>query len=133
MRFLKDELKILAITMLASLDQGDLADLGFRCDVESLVRSRAQRALEIGCDGVVSSSLEISSLRKALGDQLIIVVSGIRPMQNRPVDDQKRVVTSTEAFQKGADFIVAGRPIRGTENPRAKAEAIQAEIVAVFA
>jgi len=129
----KEGLKILAVTVLTSLDQGDLEDLGFQCDVETLVRSRAQRALEIGCDGVVSSGLEISSLRRDLGDQLIIVVPGIRPVQNRPVDDQKRVVTPTEAFQKGADFIVVGRPIRDAEDPRTKAEAIQAEIAAVFA
>ncbi|WP_133510621.1 orotidine-5'-phosphate decarboxylase [Candidatus Thiosymbion oneisti] len=129
----KNGLKILAVTVLTSLDQGDLEDLGFQCDVEALVRSRAQRALEIGCDGVVSSGLEISSLRKDVGDQLMIVVPGIRPVQNRPVDDQKRVVTPTQAFQRGADFIVVGRPIRDAEDPRARAEAIQAEIAAVFA
>jgi len=129
----KNGLKILAVTVLTSLDQGDLEDLGFQCDVEALVRSRAQRALEIGCDGVVSSGLEISSLRRALGNRLIIVVPGIRPVQNRPVDDQKRIVTPTQAFQNGADYIVVGRPIRDAEDPRAKAEAIQAEIAAVFA
>jgi len=129
----KNGLKILAVTVLTSLDQGDLEDLGFQCDVETLVRSRAQRALEIGCDGVISSGLEISSLRQELGDQLMIVVPGIRPVQNRPVDDQKRVVTPTQAFQNGADFIVVGRPIRDAEDPRATAEAIQAEIAAVFA
>jgi len=129
----KNGLKILAVTVLTSLDQGDLEDLGFQCDVEALVRSRAQRALEIGCDGVVSSGLEISSLRRALGNRLIIVVPGIRPVQNRSVDDQKRIVTPTQAFQNGADYIVIGRPIRDAEDPRAKAEAIQAEIAAVFA
>jgi len=129
----KNGLKILAVTVLTSLDQGDLEDLGFQCDVEALVRSRAQRALEIGCDGVVSSGLEISSLRRALGNRLIIVVPGIRPVQNRSVDDQKRIVTPTQAFQNGADYIVVGRPIRDAEDPRAKAEAIQAEIAAVFA
>jgi len=129
----KNGLKILAVTVLTSLDQGDLEDLGFQCDVETLVRSRAQRALEIGCDGVISSGLEISSLRKGLRDQLIIVVPGIRPVQNRPVDDQKRVVTPTQAFQNGADYIVVGRPIRDAEDPRATAEAIQTEIAAVFA
>jgi len=129
----KNGLKILAVTVLTSLDQGDLEDLGFECDVEALVRSRAKRALAIGCDGVISSGLEISSLRKDLGDQLIIVVPGIRPVQNRPLDDQKRVVTPTEAFWNGADYIVVGRPIRDAEDPCAKAEAIQDEIAAVFA
>jgi len=129
----KNGLKILAVTVLTSLDRGDLEDLGFQCDVESLVLSRARRALELGCDGIISSGLEISSLRKDLGDQLIIVVPGIRPVQNRPLDDQKRVVTPTQAFQDGADYIVVGRPIRDAEDPRAKAEAIQAEIAVVFA
>jgi len=129
----KNGLKILAVTVLTSLDQGDLEDLGFQCDVKALVRSRAERALEIGCDGIISSGLEISSLRKDLGDQLIIVVPGIRPVQNRPVDDQKRVVTPTEAFRNGADFIVVGRPIRDAKDPLAKAEEIQDEIAAVFA
>jgi len=129
----KNGLKILAVTVLTSLDQGDLEDLGFQCDVENLVRSRAKRALEIGCDGVISSGLEISSLQKDFGDQLMIVVPGIRPVRNRPVDDQKRVVTPTEAFQKGADFIVVGRPIRDAEDPHAKAKEIQDEIAAVLA
>ncbi len=128
----KNGLKVLAVTVLTSLDQGDLDDLGFQCDVETLVRSRARRALEIGCDGVISSGLEVPSLRKALGDRFIIVAPGIRPVQNRPVDDQKRVVTPTQAFQNGADFIVVGRPIRDAADPRAKAEAIQREIAAVF-
>lgn len=129
----KNGLKILAVTVLTSLDQGDLEDLGFQCDVENLVRSRAKRALEIGCDGVISSGLEISSLQKDFGDQLMIVVPGIRPVRNRPLDDQKRVVTPTEAFQKGADFIVVGRPIRDAEDPHAKAKEIQDEIAAVLA
>ncbi|MCB2262171.1 MAG: orotidine-5'-phosphate decarboxylase [Candidatus Thiosymbion ectosymbiont of Robbea hypermnestra] len=128
----RDGLKILAVTVLTSLDQGDLDDLGFKCDVETLVLSRAKRALEIGCDGVISSGREIPALRRAFGDRFIIVAPGIRPVQNRPVDDQKRVVTPTEAFRNGADFIVVGRPIRDAADPRAKAEEIQAEIAAVF-
>lgn len=128
----RDGLKILAVTVLTSLDQGDLDDLGFKCDVETLVLSRAKRALEIGCDGVISSGREIPALRRAFGDRFIIVAPGIRPVQNRPVDDQKRVVTPTEAFRNGADFIVVGRPIRDAADPCAKAEEIQAEIAAVF-
>lgn len=128
----KKGLKILAVTVLTSLDRGDLKDLGFECDVEKLVFSRAKRALEIGCDGVISSGLEVPALRKDLGDQLIVVVPGIRPVENRPEDDQKRVVTPTEAFENGADFIVVGRPIRDAADPRAKAEEIQQEIAAVF-
>jgi len=129
----KSGLKILAVTVLTSLDQGDLDNLGFECQVETLVRSRAKRALEIGCDGIISSGLEIPSLRATFSDRFIIVAPGIRPVQNRPVDDHKRVVTPTQAFQNGADFIVVGRPIRDAQDPRAKATAIQQEIAAVFA
>ena len=129
----KNGLKILAVTVLTSLDRGDLRDLGFACDVQTLVFSRAKRALQIGCDGVISSGLEVPALREDLGDQFIIVVPGIRPVENRPEDDQKRIVTPTEAFRNGADFIVVGRPIRSAADPRAKAEEIQEEIAKVFA
>ena len=128
----KGGLKILAVTVLTSLDRGDLKDLGFECDVQELVLSRARRALEIGCDGVVSSGLEAQALRRDLGDRLMVVVPGIRPVENRPQDDQKRVVTPTQAFEMGADFIVVGRPIRDAADPRAKAEEIQREIMAYF-
>ncbi len=129
----KGDLKILAVTVLTSLDRGDLDDLGFDVDVEKLVLSRARRALAAGCDGVVSSGLEAAALRAELGPRLMVVTPGIRPVDNRPVDDQKRVVTPAQAFRNGADYIVVGRPIRGADNPRAAAEAIQAEIAEVFA
>jgi orotidine-5'-phosphate decarboxylase len=128
----KDGLKILAVTVLTSLDQADLDALGFQCNVEQLVLSRARRALEIGCDGVVSSGLEASELRKSLGDRLLIVSPGIRPVENRSVDDQKRVVTVEQAFQNGADYIVVGRPIRDAALPRAAAERIQEHIAQLF-
>jgi len=119
-------LKVLAVTVLTSLDRGDLADLGFECDVEDLVLSRARRALEIGCDGVVSSGLEVKRIRDETGDRLLAVVPGIRPVQND--DDQKRVVTPAQALRDGADYLVVGRPIREARDPRAAAEAIQQEI-----
>ena len=123
-----EDVKILAVTALTSLDRADLEDMGFQCDVPELVLSRARRALEAGCDGVVSSGLEASRLREHLGDRLLVVTPGIRPVDNRPVDDQKRVVTVDQAFALGADYIVVGRPIRDAKNPRAAAEAIQASI-----
>jgi len=129
----KGDLKVLAVTVLTSLDRGDLDDLGFAVDVEKLVLSRARRALEAGCDGVVSSGMEAAALRRELGPRLMVVTPGIRPVDNRPVDDQKRVVTPADAFRNGADYIVVGRPIRGADNPRAAAESIRAEIAAVFA
>jgi len=128
----KGGLKILAVTVLTSLDRGDLKDLGFECDPQALVLSRARRALQIGCDGVVSSGLEVSALREDVGDPLIVVVPGIRPVENRPEDDQKRVVTVAQAFLNGADYIVVGRPIRGAADRPAAANAIQAEIAALF-
>jgi orotidine-5'-phosphate decarboxylase len=132
----KGELKVLAVTALTSLDRGDLDDLGFDCDVPELVLSRARRALEAGCDGVISSGLEARSLRQELGPKLMVVTPGIRPVDNCEVgdggDDQKRVVTPTQAFTDGADHIVVGRPIRDADDPRAAALAIQREIADVF-
>jgi len=128
----KGDLKILAVTALTSLDRGDLDDLGFKCDVGELVLSRARRALEAGCDGVVASGLELGALRRALGKRLLVVTPGIRPVENRPEDDQKRVVTVEQAFTDGADYIVVGRPIRNATDPRAAAEAIQKIIANIF-
>ncbi len=124
------DVKILAVTVLTSLDRGDLDDLGFQCDVEQLVISRARRALAAGCAGVVSSGIEAEAIRRELGERLLVVTPGIRPVENRPEDDQKRVLTVERAFAAGADYIVVGRPIRDAKDPRAAAEAIQASILA---
>jgi orotidine-5'-phosphate decarboxylase len=124
----REDVKVLAVTALTSLDRGDLDDLGFACNVPELVLSRARRALEAGCDGVVSSGLEAARLREQLGERLLVVTPGIRPVDNRPEDDQKRVVTVEQAFKLGADYIVVGRPIRDAKDPKAAAEAIQASI-----
>lgn len=128
----KGDLKILAVTVLTSLDQGDLKDLGFEVDVHRLVLSRARRALEIGCDGVVSSGQEARALKDEFGEKLIIVTPGIRPVENRPADDQKRVVTVEEAIRNGADYIVVGRPIRNAPDPYEAAMQIQGTIQGLF-
>ena len=128
----KGEVKILAVTVLTSLDQADLADLGFSCNVADLVLSRARRALEIGCDGVISSGLEAPRLREHLGDKFLVITPGIRPVLNKPADDQKRTVDIEEAFRGGADYIVVGRPIRSAPDPGAAAAAIQGRIAALF-
>jgi orotidine-5'-phosphate decarboxylase len=127
--------KILAVTVLTSLDQADLTALGFKCDPETLVLSRARRALEIGCQGVISSGLEAPKLRGELGDNFLIVSPGIRPVENSLIaeDDQKRVTTVEQAFRNGADYIVVGRPIRNATDPKAKAEEVQGQIASVFA
>ncbi|WP_205688760.1 orotidine-5'-phosphate decarboxylase [Candidatus Macondimonas diazotrophica] len=123
-----EQLKILAVTALTSLDRGDLDDLGFACDLDALVLSRARRALEAGCDGVVSSGLEVKRLRQEVDGRLVVVTPGIRPLDNRETDDQKRIVTPTEALQEGADYLVVGRPIRDAADPAKAAAAIQTEI-----
>jgi len=127
-----DVMKVLAVTVLTSLDRGDLDDLGFDCDVSALVLSRAKRAFEAGCDGVISSGLEAPKLREFIDNRLLVVTPGIRPVDNKPSGDQKRVVSVEQAFINGADYIVVGRPIRDAESPRAAAEAIQATIEAQF-
>lgn len=119
---------VLAVTALTSLDRGDLDDLGFACDVQALVLSRAKRALQAGCDGVVSSGMEVQALRAAGLDQLIAVTPGIRPVDNRPSDDQKRILTPADAIRQGSNYLVVGRPIRDAANPREAALAIQAQI-----
>ena len=121
---------ILAVTALTSLDQGDLDDLGFDCDVEALVLSRARRAFEIGCAGVISSGLEVPALRREVDERLVAVCPGIRPVANS--DEQKRTLSAGEAFAAGADYIVVGRPIRDAAEPAAAAAGIQEEIAGYF-
>lgn len=127
----KGDVQILAVTVLTSLDRGDLDDLGFDCDVEQLVLSRAKRAIELGCDGVVASGHEAPVMRSNLGNSFMVVTPGIRPVDND--DDQKRVVTPAQAFANGADYIVVGRPIRDAQSPRDAAAAIQRDIAEFFA
>lgn len=122
---------ILAVTVLTSLDRGDLDDLGFACPVQSLVLSRAKRALEAGCAGVVSSGMEAAAIRQQLGPKLMVVTPGIRPVENRPSDDQKRVLTVERAFEAGADYIVVGRPIRDAKDRVAAALSIRQSIESV--
>ena len=124
---------ILAVTVLTSLDRGDMDDLGFEADIGRVVLSRAKRALALGCAGVVSSGLEVKALREAVGDELIAVCPGIRPGLNKPADDQKRSVDIEQAFDLGADYLVIGRPIRSAPDPAAAAAAIQERIAACFA
>ena len=127
-----DSLKVMAVTALTSLDRGDLNDLGFDCDVSELVLSRAKRALEAGCDGVISSGIEAPQLRKHINEKLLVITPGIRPVDNKPCEDQKRVVTVEKAFGNGADYIVIGRPIRDANNSRLAAENIQKSIDIIF-
>ena len=126
-----EDFGVLAVTVLTSLDRGDLDDLGFDCNVSELVISRARRAVHHGCLGVVASGQETVLLRETLGRSLLIVVPGIRPVDNQ--DDQKRTVSVAQALQDGADYLVVGRPISDADNQKAAAEKIQSEIHAALA
>jgi len=126
----KGQSRVLAVTALTSLDQGDLDDLGFSCDIERLVLSRARRALKLGCDGVISSGLEVSALRDGVDPALVVVCPGIRPVAN--VDDQKRTMSIEQAFAAGADHIVVGRPIRDAGRPADAAAGIREAIESIF-
>lgn len=128
-----DSLRILAVTVLTSLDKSDLEQMGIRDDVRSVVLSRAKLAVASGCDGVIASGHEAAPLRDALGRDPLIVTPGIRPAEpGGRRDDQKRVVTPAQAIARGADYLVVGRPIRAAASPRRAAEAIQAEIAAAL-
>ena len=127
----KGDTRILAVTMLTSLDQNDIEQLGFNVDMTTLVVSRARRALEIGCDGVIASGLESRGLRGDLGANFLVVMPGIRPIAN--TDDQKRTVDVEEAFHNGADYIVVGRPIVHAADPLAAARSVQKRIASLFA
>ena len=127
-----ERLKILAVTVLTSVAQADLADSGIALTIEELVLKRARRAVAVGCDGVIASGLEAAPLRAALPAGALIVTPGIRPADAASTQDQRRVVTPTLAFRSGADHIVVGRPIRDAADPYRAASAIQEEIAGVF-
>lgn len=122
--------KILAVTVLTSFDESDMREMGFTGTVEQLVYLRAKKALNLGCDGVISSGLEVPRLRDGLGDKFLIVTPGIRPGTNDVVkdDDQKRIATANQAIINGADYVVVGRPIRNAPDPVAVVKAMQEEI-----
>jgi orotidine-5'-phosphate decarboxylase len=120
-------LKILAVTVLTSYDDGDLHAAGYRLGVSDLVEARAQQAQVLGVDGLVCSPEEAASLRKIVGHQMVLVTPGIRPAGTAS-GDQKRIMTPGRAIAAGADYLVVGRPILEAGDPKAAAEAIQAEI-----
>ena len=120
-------LKILAVTVLTSYDDGDLYAAGYRLGVSDLVEARARQAQVLGVDGLVCSPKEAASLRKVVGRQMSLVTPGVRPAGSAS-GDQKRVMTPARAITAGADHLVVGRPILEAADPKAAAEAIVAEI-----
>ena len=122
------EMRLLAVTVLTSMDGNDLKNLGISGDPATIVVQRALAAQSSGIDGVIASGQEAGLIRQACGPAFSIVCPGIRP-GGPAADDQKRTVGVAEAFQRGADAIVVGRPISLAGDPAAAAQAIQAEIL----
>ncbi len=128
----KGEMQILAVTVLTSLDEKALEEMGFQGNLQSLVIQRATQAWEAGLDGVIASGLEAGLIRQTAGTGPLIVSPGIRP-EGTPANDQIRITTVQQAFDMGVDYIVVGRPIRDDKDPKAAAKAIQLQIQRQFA
>jgi orotidine-5'-phosphate decarboxylase len=120
-------LRLLAVTVLTSYDDADLADAGYDATVPELVAERAAQARNIGVDGVVCSAEEAARIRPIVGAKLKLVTPGIRPA-GAEAGDQKRIMTPAKAIAAGADYLVVGRPIMAAPDPKAAAQAIVAEI-----
>jgi orotidine-5'-phosphate decarboxylase len=120
-------LRILAVTVLTSYDDADLAAAGYDFTVPELVAERAAQARDIGVDGLVCSAEEAANLRPIVGPNVLLVTPGIRP-SGAEAGDQKRIMTPSAAIKAGADYLVVGRPIVAARDPKTAAEAIVAEI-----
>jgi orotidine-5'-phosphate decarboxylase len=125
------QLRVLAVSVLTSCDDADLAEAGYALGVNALVARRAAQAQAAGLDGLVASASEAAMLRAAVGDSLLLVTPGIRP-SGAAVGDQKRVATPAQAIAAGADYLVVGRPVTQAPDPQAAAQQIVAEIAAAL-
>ncbi|HEY3807901.1 MAG TPA: orotidine-5'-phosphate decarboxylase [Kofleriaceae bacterium] len=119
--------RVLAVTVLTSLDDVDLAEIGDLGPVGDLVRRRSELAVRAGCAGIVASPLEVGIVRACVPSEFLIVTPGVRPA-GAAVGDQKRVMTPSEARTAGADLVVVGRPLRDAPDPAAAARALIAEL-----
>jgi len=126
----QEGLRILAVTVLTSYDDADLAAAGYDFTVVELAGERAAQARDIGVDGLVCAAEEAAGLRSIVGTHMVLVTPGIRPAGADP-GDQKRFMTPARAIAAGADYLVVGRPIIAAPDPRSAAAAIVAEIAAV--
>lgn len=120
-------LMLLGVTVLTSMDDADLADAGYAMSASELVAKRALQTKTAGMEGIVCSSWEVQNLRNLLGEDIALVVPGIRPIGSDK-GDQKRVVTPSEALAAGADYLVVGRPVNAADDPKAAMEAIVKEL-----
>ena len=123
------DLRILAVTVLTSYDDADLAAAGYDFTVGELVAERAAQARDIGVDGIVCSGEEAATLRPIIGPSMVLVTPGIRPT-GAASGDQKRIMTPAAAIAAGANYLVVGRPILEARDPKAAAETIVADIAA---
>jgi orotidine-5'-phosphate decarboxylase len=125
-------LKLFTVTVLTSLDAGDIAEMGYTNHTpEQLVLFRAKKALDAGCDGVIASGLEAAQIKALSKDKLLVITPGIRP-DGYPEDDQKRKTTPRDAVSAGADYLVVGRPITGAKDLRAAAQEILDQMQLAF-
>jgi orotidine-5'-phosphate decarboxylase len=120
-------LRLLAVTVLTSYDDADLAAAGYELNVKELAAARAEQARDIGLDGLVCSAEEATALRNIVGRGMVLVTPGIRPAGSAG-GDQKRIMTPGRAIQAGADYLVVGRPVLEAGDPKAAADAIVAEV-----
>ena len=120
-------LELLAVTVLTSFDERDLADLGYAGKVEDLVELRARKAVEAGMDGIVCSPLEVARIRAITGPALRLVTPGVRSA-GAAAGDQKRIATPQQALRNGADYLVVGRQVTRAAKPREELERILAEL-----
>jgi orotidine-5'-phosphate decarboxylase len=127
----KGGIRVFAVTVLTSTSQTDLDAQGYTAKLEDLVLKRAGAAADLGCDGIITSGLEVAGIKAKFGQKLLAITPGIRPAGG-DAGDQKRVVDVAQAFRNGADYIVVGRPIRDAQDPAAAAEGIQSTIASVF-
>jgi orotidine-5'-phosphate decarboxylase len=128
----QSNLKLFTVTVLTSLDAGDMAELGYTEHTpEELVLFRAKKALDAGCDGVIASGREAQQIKALSADKLLVITPGIRP-DGYPDDDQKRKTTPHDAVAAGADYLVVGRPITGAADMRAAAQEILDQMQTAF-
>lgn len=121
--------KILAVTVLTSLDDSDLLQIGCVGQTTDVVKKRAELAVRAGCHGVVASPHEVAVIRAFVPSDFVVVTPGVRP-PGSPADDQKRVMTAKDARAAGADMVVVGRPLRDASDPAAAARALVADLAA---
>ena len=122
--------KIIAVTILTSINEEDWAGLGMECEIRQQVVRLAKLTKEAGLDGVVASPQEASAIREACGPDFMIVTPGVRPA-GAAINDQSRIATPASALTNGASHLVVGRPIRAAEDPKAEALAIIKEMESV--